>query len=193
MKAASIITIADPGITLDRAKGWLRIDGDDENDTITELIAEAYSELERRTGRLLREATADLTMDSLPHRRQELALPFAPLRSVVSLDYLDTNGVASSLTPHVCLGHLPGILLPPTGEDWPLTQTDNAAAVTIRYECGATPDATQKELEGCIKLMLDLAYSDLEPQQQRRLESRRDAILRRWSIRDSRLAGITYV
>ena len=193
MKHASIISIASPSISLARAKSWLRVDGTDEDDSITELIAEAYSEAERRTGRLLREATAELTMDSLPRRRQELAVPFAPLRSVTSFSYFDTNGVASSLTPHICMGYLPGLLLPPTGECWPETQPENAAAVTIRFECGAVPTETQKELEGCIKMMLDLAYSDLEPQEQRRLEARRDAILRRWSLRDSRLDGLTYV
>jgi hypothetical protein len=40
--------------------------------------------------------------------------------------------------------------------------------------------------------MLELAYHDLTSQEMARYESRRDAILHRWKLRDDRLAGITY-
>lgn len=193
MRFASIITIAAAGTTLEQAQAWLRVDGTDEDDTLTDLISEVYSTAERRTGRLLREATAELTLPAFPtRRRQELALPFTPVRSVVSCNYTDTNGDVQSLTPHLCVGHQPGLLLPPIGEAWPATQADNPAAVVIRYECGAAPTASQQELLGCIKLLLDLAWHEHTPQEQKRLESRTDRILQRWSIRDSRLDGITY-
>lgn len=136
---ATILTFNPPSIDLAAATAWLRIDHNDDDAAITDLISEAYSEVECRTGRLLREATAELTLDSLPTGRQPIALPFAPLRSLTRFDYFDASGVADSLAPHSCVNHAPGLLLPPTGEVGPRTETDNAAAVTIRFECGAEP------------------------------------------------------
>lgn len=192
MRSVALTNIADPPVSLTLATAWLRVDHGDDDDIITDLIAEAVSEVERRTGRLLREATGEMTLSELPQNRESIALPFGKLRSVTSFSYVATSGDSTDLTPHTETKSLPGQLLPPTGTSWPETQSDNAAAATIVFECGAVPDETQKELIGCIKLMLDLAYHDNSPQKMARLEQRRDAIIKRWSIRDARLAGVTY-
>ncbi len=194
IRSASIDTLADPPVTVLKAKNWLKVDHHDDDALIGDLIKEAFSELERRTGLLLRAGTATLTMNRLPfRRREELALPFTPLTALTSFSYVDSSGDSQTLTPHVNLAHKPGLLVPAAGEEWPDTHADNAAAVTIVYECGAEPAKNNSELTGCIKLMLDLAYHDLTPAEMARLEKRRDAIVHRCKIRDPRLNGVSYV
>lgn len=201
-RSVSLANIGEPPVSLLQAKAWLRVDHQDDDDTIRSMILEAVSEVERRTGRLLRTATATLTLDGFPgqklnglhaypRRREPIALPFPPFRTLTSCEYKDTAGTTTALTVTAINKHCPGLVFPQT-YDWPETQTDQPQAVTVVYECGGPPDATQQELIGCIRLMLELAYHDLTSQEMARYESRRDAILHRWKLRDDRLAGITY-
>ena len=201
-RSVSLANIGEPPVSLLQAKAWLRVDHADDDDTIRSMILEAVSEVERRTGRLLRTATATLTLDrfpgkqdnglhAYPRRREPIALPFPAFRTLTSCEYKDTAGTVTPLTVTVITKHCPVLVFPQTN-DWPETQTDNPQAVMLVYECGAAPDATQQELIGCMRLMLELAYHDLTSQEMARYEHRRDSILHRWKLRDNRLAGITY-
>lgn len=188
-----ILTLDPPSTDVGCAKRWLRVWHQDDDQTIAELIGEAYSEFERTAGRMLRPFTAELTLDSFPDCDQPIVMPLAPLTAVSSIAYTDASGTDQTITDAQIETHsLPGEIRPAAGSHWPDTQPDNSRAVRISYSGGAVPDASQREIAGCVKLMLDLAYHENSPQVMSRLVSRRDAIIRRWRVRDRRLAGITY-
>ena len=173
-------------------KEWLRIDHTDDDIAIADMIAEAVSEIERRTGRQFREATGTLKLSDFPTGRQAIVVPCPPLRSVTSVTYFDLDETEVTLDVEVNTDSLPGQIYPPSGESWPVATNKRSHPVVIEFTCGQPPTDRQKDIVGCLRIMLDLAFHDLTPMESRRLEKRRDAIIYRYRVRDLRLSGITY-
>lgn len=83
-------------LTLADAKLQTHVDGTAEDDLITSFIASARSEAETRTGRALITQTWTLYLDHFPESG-EIDLPRPPLQSVTSVQYIDTDGVLTTL------------------------------------------------------------------------------------------------
>lgn len=125
-----------------------------EDELLTGWIAAARQHFEEQTGRQLITATRELWLDGFPcHRKIEL--PFPPLQSVVSVQYVDPAGDLQSLTdggsPEVPLYSVRAPAGPHAGRGWlelnagltwPATSCD-AGAVRIQFLCGYgdEPDA----------------------------------------------------
>lgn len=73
-------------ITLAEAKLWLRVDGDEEDDQITELLDEAVQQAEQVTGRSLTEKTYTATYATFS---AEVPVPFAPIDEIISVHRLN--------------------------------------------------------------------------------------------------------
>lgn len=80
-------------ISLAQAKNWLRIDHSDEDELILALIASARLVVESASGRMLISQTWRLVLDAWPVN--EIVVPLAPVRQVLALRTLSSDGSAS--------------------------------------------------------------------------------------------------
>lgn len=148
--------------------------GVDENDLLDGLIAAATTHAEVMTRRQLLPATWRKTLDRFPGclagdnaqhwaDRYAIDLEYAPIRSVASLKYYDTDGVLQTMDPADYLLDAesePGRLLPAVGTTWPATQV-RPAAVILEYEAGYDDSsAIPKQLPAAIKLAAGHLYKN---------------------------------
>jgi len=124
------------------AKAHLRVDGSDDDLIINQIIAAARQWAEDFQNRAYVTQTRRLTLDEFPGDDAPIVLPNPPLQSVVSVQYLNTDGVSTALaaTEYVVdTDREPGRIYLAYEKDWPDTQ-DIQNAVQITYRCGyATP------------------------------------------------------
>lgn len=130
-------------------KPYLRIDtaNTTENDVLDGLIAAARQHGEEYLGRALLTQTRTMTLDGFPvptdrNKWAEIVVPFPPLRSVTSIQYVDTNGNTQTLaatyyTVHVGSGdsRSKGRIARAYNATWPTVRYQKNA-VTITYSCG---------------------------------------------------------
>jgi len=126
-------------ISLDEAKAHLRVDSSDEDDLITSLIQAAREYAEEFLGRALITQTWDWYLDDFPSSDSvPLYVPKPPLQSVMSIQYVDSNGDTQtwdSSEYDVDVKSDPGRIAPAYGESYP-DPRDQLNAVTIRFTAG---------------------------------------------------------
>lgn len=123
-------------LTLDEVKLWLKIEHAAEDTLLDGLIRAARLLAERLYDRQLVTATWRATCDRFEPRA--IKLPRGPLRSVTSVQYLDTAGALQTLDPsayEVDGAREPGTVGPAYGQAWPATRCQ-AQAVRITYQSG---------------------------------------------------------
>jgi len=121
--------------SLEAARLHLRVDADDEDELIMRLMAAAADEAELLTQRGIGVSTWRLTLDAFPQGAIALGMP--PVQSIVSLQYVDVDGVLQAVAPaalDVALDDEPALVSPPSGA-WPATATRNAA-VRVEFTAG---------------------------------------------------------
>ncbi len=128
-----------PIVSLAEAKRFMRIiDGGDDM-LVSMLVAAAQAEIEPPTswvGRAFGEQTIELVVHGCV-LKSGIALPFPPLRSIVSVTYLDTAGVLQTLPEdaYTTCGAPIATLVPAHGQTWPeVLPAPNA--VTVRFVAG---------------------------------------------------------
>ncbi len=144
-------------LTLDEVKLFLRVNHSAEDALINDLIRESRERCERVTGRQLLLATYQLTLDDFPLGTGSLILPRPPLVEVLSITYIDTDGVSQTVSPTVYVADTqrqPGWLLLAYGHVWPATLVA-ANAVTITYRAGyasasQVPSEYRNRLRQCV-------------------------------------------
>lgn len=105
------------------------------------LIRSARIAAEGITNRALVTQTWDMFLDAFPAWEQYIPLPTT--LSIVSISYVDTDGVTQTLNPSQYLVDLksePARVTPAFGLVWPVTRWQTNA-VTIRFTCGYGPAA----------------------------------------------------
>jgi uncharacterized phiE125 gp8 family phage protein len=114
--------------------------GDAEDAYIESLIVTSLRMAERITRRSLYPTTWALTLERFP--AGAIAIPRPPLQSVVSITYIDTDGIEQTLDParyqvRAAQGPLAarGRILPAYGETWPATRCQ-MDAVTVTFVAG---------------------------------------------------------
>ena len=167
---AKLQRLADPTVeplSLADAKGYLRVEIDDDDTLIGDMITAARLQCEQMNDRSFITTTWQYTVDYLPlsagpfpgfpwpfgggsgsypgrvsSNDGTIALPMPPLIAITSLEYLDTGGTLQTLDPsryQVSAG-TPGTIFPNYGTFFPLSQP-RPAAVNIVYTAGYGPDA----------------------------------------------------
>lgn len=124
-----------PIITLDEAKAHLRVEGTEDDDYITGLIAAATAWIDGPggwLGRALGEQTLELRTRCFS--RSVLDLPYPPIISVESVKYLDSSGVEQTIDPALYEVGLSGVTAA-YGTSWP-TARSVEEAVRVRYVAG---------------------------------------------------------
>lgn len=187
--AYTVKTTSAPGalaIDLADVKSWARVDGSDDDDLLTRLIKTATDIVERHTGRALVTQTRQLVLDrfpvendldafGIPVARRQVAhrlfrglgafyLPYAaPLQSVSSITYLDTDATSQTLAAskyRVDDDSEPAFVAPAENESWPLSLQESGSVV-VEYICGYgdassdVPDTLKQAIAELARRMFD--------------------------------------
>lgn len=84
-------------VSLDEARGFLRLDQTDEDELLTTLITAARLMVEAASGRMLIEQTWRIVLDAWP-RGGEIRLPLSPAVSLEAARVYDGQGIAQSVS-----------------------------------------------------------------------------------------------
>jgi uncharacterized phiE125 gp8 family phage protein len=146
-------------ISLDEAKAHLRLEQDftEEDGLIQSLVDAAVLNLEHNTGRALRVREESLVLDRWP---AEVVLPWWPIRSIVSITYVDPQGETQQLESMALdLRQFPAKLRPAQGETWP-ELLHGHEVVEVKVEVGM--DALPEDLKRAALLMVGHLYENRE-------------------------------
>jgi len=149
-------------VSLAEAKAHCRVDGNDDDALITALIRAARESAEHETGRALCTQTRELVLDAFP---EAFILRGAPVQSIVSIKYLDLDGIEQTLDPVDYIldnDSEPGFAVVGYGKGWPATQA-TINAVRLRYVCGY---AAAVDVPESIKSWMLLAIGTLYAQRE---------------------------
>lgn len=168
-----------PVVSTAEAKLHLRIDHDDEDTLIGDLVAAATEVVEVRSRRQLAGTTRRVELDGFPPLERgdldtRIILPRPPLISITHVKYLDAAGVDTTLDAaeySLVLGYGGseggrGWVQPAYGKSWP-THRVHPGSVRITYVCGyggATPEAgdVPQALRRAILLLVGHWYANRE-------------------------------
>lgn len=161
----SLIVITPPTeepVTLAEAKLHCKVDGTDDDTLITALITAAREQAEHRTGRALCTQTLEAVLDMFP---AGIKLEKPPVLSVVSVKYLDTDGILQTLDPsayELDKDSAPGWLVPAYGLIWPVTRPV-PNAVRVRYTAGyGAAAAVPKSIKAWMMMAVSTMYNQRE-------------------------------
>ncbi len=166
-------------VTLVEAKLHLRVDFSDDDLLITALIAAARQAAETLTGRQLVTARWKYILDSFPGPSlmgvpagktftlpgHAILIPKAPVQSIVSIDYLDMNRTAqtmSSVNYATDLACEPARITPIFGQIWPINLPE-IGAVSVTFDAGyGTATDVPEGIKSWIKLRVGSLYQNRE-------------------------------
>lgn len=160
----SVAPTSEP-VTRSEAKLHLRVDHEDEDTLIDDLITAARQTVERATRRQLMTATWVGRGDQFPTHGQPVYLQWPPLVSVTSISYLDLAGDSQTWSAsdyQVDIYGVRGNIRPAYNESYPSTYSV-ANAVTITYVAGYSSAANvPKPLKQAVLLILGHLYANRE-------------------------------
>jgi uncharacterized phiE125 gp8 family phage protein len=152
----SLILITPPTatpISLAEAKAQCRVDDPSEDALLMAYVRSAADAIEQMTGLRLIDQTWEYAIDAFPERCGWIRLPLAPLLALVSIVYLDAQGVAQTLpVTTYLLGGLgsatPARIILAPNQTWPSTW-HGLGTVMIRFRAGwldhnGVPDALRQ-------------------------------------------------
>lgn len=153
-------------VTRDEAKTHLRVDGTADDTYIDGLITLSRMAVELTTGRALITQTREYSFDRFPASRlEQVQLPYPPLHSVVSVSYVDEEGITQtwgSMLYNTRAGTVKGRLYPVYGESYP-TVRDQPYAVTVQYVAGyGDADDVPQPLKHAMLLLVGHYYESRE-------------------------------
>lgn len=150
-------------VTLAEAKLHLRVDDNADDVLIGALITASRQHAEHDTRRALVTQTWKLVLDAFPE--SVITLDRAPVSAVVSVVYIDPEGVSQTLS---AAGYQldavtePCRLVPAYGSTWPATRAQ-VNAVTVTYTCGyGNPDTVPESIKRWMLLRIGALYENRE-------------------------------
>lgn len=150
-------------LTLAQVKKDLRVDHNDDDETLNRVITEAREWIERRLGQKMLTQTWDFIIDQFP--ANEIRLPFGPVQSILQVGYINPSDGLENILPSsdyfvddVSYQVQPEPwLFPMQGIGWPVTM-NTVNAVRVQFVCGYT-DANK--IPGPFKSSLRLKVREL--------------------------------
>jgi uncharacterized phiE125 gp8 family phage protein len=133
-------------VTLDGVKRRLRVSFTDEDADMELMIASARDHAEKYCNVLFAEHTVELRCDCWADLAR---LPVAPVASVTSIAYVDTDGITTTLpdTEYELLAEaLEACIVPTYGKQWPAIQSGSRITVTAVVGYGEAPPAVKHAL-----------------------------------------------
>jgi uncharacterized phiE125 gp8 family phage protein len=146
-------------ISLEETKQHLRVDIEDDDSLILNLIVTARQYAETVTHRALISQTWKYYLDEWPDC-DYIELPFPPLQTVSSVKYTDYNLTTTTMTVTteyvVETNKEPGRVVLAYGATWPTATLHVTSPIEIIYTCGyGTPDDVPQSLKSA--MLIDLA------------------------------------
>lgn len=150
-------------VSMEAARGALRVDGTDLDSLIEMWVRGIVADMEHEIGQCVMEQTLEVRLPAFPSVQcwpigaavprgltTSIRLPH-PVLSVISVDYIDSAGDQQAMPDsayRVNKERYASTLTPARGGSWPATAED-AAAVKITVKCGygAAPEDTPPEIE----------------------------------------------
>jgi uncharacterized phiE125 gp8 family phage protein len=174
MRLKLIEAPTDYPITLAQALEHCRITETTEDTYVTVLIGVACEYAQSRTGRAIGAQTWERAFDCFP---SQIELPNVPLIDVVSVTYIDPDGVETVLAADIYTVDTHSLtprIIPAYGECWPSARAQ-VNAVIVRYTCGyfadpgspaSPPEADQalpKRLHQALLMLINEMYDTRQP------------------------------
>lgn len=151
-------------ISLATAKLHLKVDFDDDDTLISNLIDTATEWCQSRIGQQFITATRRLYLDGFPCR--EIVLPYPPAATVTSITYIDIGGTTQTWTSSLYqtdLATRPARIRPAWSQVWPSTRGD-LNSVIVNYTCGygATAASVPAPIRQAMLLLIGHWYENRE-------------------------------
>lgn len=136
----AIITITgpvEPPVSLEEAKGHLRVTHSRDDVKITSLVIGVTEFIQNWLNLRLVTQTLKVTFDAFPCGR-ELTLPVGPVSQIVDVKYYDSAGTLQTFTEYVdSLTRMPpAVFLDPGAAVWPVTQMFRPDVVQVNLIAG---------------------------------------------------------
>ena len=165
----SIVVTTSPSIeplSVIEAKDHLRVDGDDDEVLIAAYIKAAREFAEAYTGRTLINTVYTLSLDKFPTSSDAIEIPAAPLASVTSISYVDTDGATDSMDSsdyRVDTSSEPGRITVAYGNSWPSTRDiTNAVSIVYTGGYGTSRDDVPEGIRMAMRLLVGHMYENRE-------------------------------
>lgn len=146
-------------VTVGQVRMHTRIDDNAEDALLLDYIATARAKIERWTGLLLRSCTLSLTLDAFAN---PILLPRAPVRSITSIAYTDSDGDAQTVAGSDYMLKQVGdhyqIALA-SGASWPAIEPYSEIVVTM-VSGFETPNEVDHDLKAIIYRMVAHMYEN---------------------------------
>lgn len=151
-------------VTVAEAKTHLHVEHTWQDDLITSCISAATQWAELFTSRAFVRQVWEMTFDGFP---DEIRIPRAPLISIDSIYYVDSDGMTTLLPSseyQASLRGFPSRIVPAYGGSWPATRTQPEAVIvqfTAGYPPGGSPEDLRENIPESIKSAIKLVTADL--------------------------------
>jgi len=158
---------ASPVLTTGEAKAHCRVSGSDDDGEIDAFVAAATDYVETICNRQFVTATWLYSIAEWPcENRGEIRLPLAPLQSITSLKYIDTDGTLQTLSAslyQVSTYSEPGRVRPARNEVWPTCDPESFDSVQVRFVAGyGDPADVPEKAKLAVKLLVGHLYENRE-------------------------------
>lgn len=157
-----VISPPAPAVSLEEAKTHLRVRHNEEDALIASYIAAAQGHIDGPEGWLGRAiGLQELEVRGSLFRNDPIRLPYAPVRSVDSVEYEDTAGAWQTMD--VATYELRGDEIGTAwGTTWPATRIYRGAAETVRVRYQAGYEQVPMPITAAILLMVGDLYANRE-------------------------------
>lgn len=185
--ALKLVTLPDKEpASLEEVKKHLRIDGNNEDDLITNLITAAREIAENFTGRALMPQSLEYVLDDFPRnysdsetytrfksdnfnsikrKINEILVPKTPVISVNSIKYTDSTGLITTWDSGEYLvdsDSEPCRIVPKIAGGWPSFIPAQINSVRINFTCGYAEGTLPQSIVQAIKLIIGHLYENRE-------------------------------
>ncbi len=157
---------AEPAVTLAEVKAHCDVTYTDDDTLITGLINAAIDVIDGPSGVgiALFEQQWKLTLDKFPS--DQILIPMWPVTSIVSVKYLDDDGVLTTLDAadyRLDTARDPAVLEPALAESWPSVNGDLSSPIAIEFLAGRDDTADiNSDLKLAIKMLVAHWYEHRE-------------------------------
>lgn len=153
-------------VTLAEAKLWANVQNPDDDPLVTDLITACRLQVESDLGQALITQTRTAYMSGFPWARGPLQIPYVPIQSISSIQYLQTDGTLTTLSTDDYAFTGPtmlGEIRLPFGQFWPFTlPVDDAVQITYVCGYGDTADKVPLPIRMAIRSLIAANYIQRE-------------------------------
>jgi uncharacterized phiE125 gp8 family phage protein len=153
-------------VSLAQAKAHLRVEGDEDDELITDYLRAAQGAVERHTGQVLSPRVLRWTAAGFPRLPAPVRLWRTPVTGIVSVKYLDRDGTLTTIDADAWRWDetMGDALLPALAAEWPSDVSTEAGmgAVRVEFEAGYEDGLVEPDLLAAVKLTVASMYLDRE-------------------------------